>query len=213
VRAQPEHRLAAARDARAPGARRARPADAALQRRVRNLADRRRRRSRLARAACATGAGVARETRATVSLAVAKLFNLVYVDQVDEPRAISPNWLGRPLPLHATSGGKVFLAWLSKEERDALLPSRLERYTATTVTARRRLEQELITVRGLRYSSCLGELDETLFGVSAAVLSQRERPVAIVNVWGPSHRFAADRLADVGRRTVQAADEIRSLIA
>jgi IclR family acetate operon transcriptional repressor len=156
---------------------------------------------------------VARDTQAAVSLAVAKLFNLVYVDQVDEPRAISPNWLGRPLPLHATSGGKAFLAWLSREERDALLPSRLERYTATTVTERRRLEQELTTVRALGYSSCLGELDETLFGVSAAVLSQRDRPVAIVNVWGPSHRFPADRLPDIGRRTVQAADEIRSLIA
>jgi DNA-binding IclR family transcriptional regulator len=156
---------------------------------------------------------LAYETSATVSLAVAKRFNLVYVDQVDEPRALSPNWLGRPLPLHATSGGKAFLAWLPKEERDALLTGSLKRYTATTVTERRRLEQELAADRRRGYSACLGELEETLYGVSAPVLNRRERPLAIVNVWGPSSRFTAERLPDVGSRTATAADEIRALIA
>lgn len=156
---------------------------------------------------------LARDSRATVSLAVAKRFNLVYVDQINEPRALAPNWLGRSLPLHATSGGKAFLAWLPKEERDVLLVGRLERYTATTVTERRRLEQELASDRDRGYSACLGELDETLYGVSAAVLDRRERPLAIVNVWGPSHRFAAERLPEVGRRTARAAAEIRELIA
>jgi DNA-binding IclR family transcriptional regulator len=156
---------------------------------------------------------LARETRATVSLAVAKRFNLVYVDQVDEPRALSPNWLGRSLPLHATSGGKAFLAWLPKEERDAILTGRLTRFTSTTVTGRRRLEQELAADRRRGYSSCLGELEETLSGVSAAVLDKRGRPFAIVNAWGPSSRFTAERLPSVGNKTARAADEIRQLIA
>jgi len=156
---------------------------------------------------------LAHETRATVSLGVAKRFNLVYVDQVDEPRALSPNWLGRSLPLHATSGGKAFLAWLPKEERDVLLAGRLKRYTATTVTERRRLEQELAADRRRGYSACLGELEETLYGVSSPVLDQRQRPIAIVNTWGPSHRFTVERLPDVGAMTVRAAEEIRTLIA
>ena len=156
---------------------------------------------------------LAGETKATVSLAVAKRFNLVYVDQVDEPRALSPNWLGRSLPLHATSGGKAFLAWLPKEERDAILTGRLQRYTATTVTERRRLEQELAADRRRGYSTCLGELEETLWGVSAAVLDQRERPIAVVNVWGPSTRLTAERLPTVGAKTARTAEEIRSLIA
>jgi DNA-binding IclR family transcriptional regulator len=156
---------------------------------------------------------LAHEADATVSLAVAKRFNLVYVDQVDEPRALSPNWLGRSLPLHATSGGKIFLAWLPKEERDVLLAGRLARYTATTITERRRLEQQLAADRRRGYSACLGELDETLYGVSSAVLDHRGRPLAIVNTWGPSHRFTAARLPGVGDLTARAADEIRALIA
>ena len=156
---------------------------------------------------------LARETRTTVSLAVAKRFNLVYVDQIDEPRALAPNWLGRSLPLHATSGGKAFLAWLPKDERDAILTGRLTRFTSTTVTERRRLEQELAADRRRGYSSCLGELEETLWGVSAAVLDMRERPIAIVNAWGPSNRLTGERLPIVGAKTARAAEEIRTLIA
>jgi DNA-binding IclR family transcriptional regulator len=158
-------------------------------------------------------ARLAHETRATVSLAVAKRFNLVYVDQVDEPGALSPNWLGRSLPLHATSGGKAFLAWLPKEERSVILTGRLQRYTSTTVTERRRLEQELTADRRRGYSTCLGELEETLWGVSSAVLDRRERPLAIVNVWGPSNRLTAERLPTVGAKTARAAEEIRALVA
>ena len=155
---------------------------------------------------------LARTARATVSLAVAKRFNLVYIDQIDEPRALSPNWLGRSLPLHATSGGKAFLAWLPKDERNALLTGRLERFTDTTITERRRLERELAADRRRGYSTCLGELEETLYGVSAPVLDARQRPLAIVNTWGPSQRFTADRLDDVGVETARAAADIRALI-
>ena len=155
---------------------------------------------------------LAHGTRATVSLAVAKRFNLVYVDQVDEPRGLSPNWLGRSLPLHATSSGKAFLAWLPKEERAALLTGRLQRFTSTTVTERRRLEHELAADRRRCYSTCLGELEETLWGVSSAVLDQRGRPIAVVNVWGPSNRLTAERLHAVGAKTARAAEEIRALI-
>lgn len=156
---------------------------------------------------------LARTAHGTVSLAVAKRFNLVYVDQVDEPRALSPNWRGRSLPLHATSGGKAFLAWLPREERDAILTGRLRRYTSTTVTERRLLERELAADRRRGYSTCLGELEETLWGVSSAVLDRRDRPIAIVNVWGPSNRLTAERLPAVGAKTAQAAEAIRALIA
>ena len=90
---------------------------------------------------------VAKDAGESVMLAVARTFSLVYVDQVDPPAIPTPNWLGRQLPLHATSAGKVFLAWLPEDERDAVLPSVLERYTAHTVTDRARLFASLADVR------------------------------------------------------------------
>jgi DNA-binding IclR family transcriptional regulator len=156
---------------------------------------------------------LANETGETANLAVAKRFNLVYVDQVEAPQIMSPNWLGRVLALHATSTGKAFLAWLPKEERDALVPAKLERFTDTTLTDRRRLEQELEAVRRDGYSICVGELEQTLYGASSPVLNERERPVAIVSVWGPQHRVPAERLPEIGAKAVAAATEIKQLLA
>jgi DNA-binding IclR family transcriptional regulator len=102
---------------------------------------------------------LAQRTGETANLAVAKRFNLVYVDQVEAPNVMSPNWLGRSVPLHATSSGKAFLAWLPREEREALTPVRIKRYTETTITSRRDLEEELEAVRRDGYSICAGELE------------------------------------------------------
>lgn len=155
---------------------------------------------------------LANDTGETVNLAVAKRFNLVYVHQVEAPQVMSPNWLGRAVALHATSSGKAFLAWLPKEERDVLVPAKLERFTESTLTQRRQLEEELEAVRRNGYSICVGELEETLYGASAAVLNERERPVAIVSVWGPQHRLPAERLPEIGRKARDAAGEIKTLL-
>lgn len=143
-----------------------------------------------------------------VTLAVPRGFDLVYVDQVDPPSSIAPDWLGRSLPLHATSAGKTFLAWLSDTEREAILPAQLERYTPTTITDRGRLEAELAEIRRDGYGICVGETEEFSNGASAAVLDRRARPVAIVNAWGPSQRVTRQRLPSLGRQALRAAHEI-----
>ena len=145
---------------------------------------------------------LARDTSEATNLAVAKRFNLVYVDQVDPPQIMAPNWFGRPVPLHATSTGKAYLAFLTPEERRAALPERLERYTETTITDRRRLAAELEDVRRDGWAICVGELEESLFGASAPVLSEQGRPVAVVSVWGTEHRLPRERLPEIGRRAL-----------
>jgi DNA-binding IclR family transcriptional regulator len=169
--------------------------DDALVRRVRPL---------LARLAAATGE--------SVTLAVAKRFNLVYVDQVDPPNLMVPNWLDKPLPLHATSGGKAFLAWLGPDERDAILPRELPRYTAHTITDRDQLEREFAQVRTMGYALCAREYEEFSSGASAAVLNTRQSPIAVVNVWGPAPRNPVKRLHEIGREAVRTAEEVRALL-
>jgi DNA-binding IclR family transcriptional regulator len=155
---------------------------------------------------------LARETGEATNLAVARRFSLVYVDQVDPPHVMAPNWFGRTVPLHATSTGKAYLAYLPEEEQEAVLPRRLERYTDTTVTDRRKLGDQLRAVRRDGYAICVGELEESLFGASAPVLSEQGRPVAIVSVWGTAHRLPRERLPEVGRRAVEAAEELKELL-
>jgi DNA-binding IclR family transcriptional regulator len=155
---------------------------------------------------------LARETGETTNLAVARRFNLVYVDQVDPPHVMAPNWYGRTVPLHATSTGKAYLAYLPEDEQEVVLPRRLERYTRTTVTDRRQLGSELAAVRHDGYAVCVGELEESLFGASAPVLSEQGRPLAVVSVWGTEHRLPRERLPEVGRRAVEAAAELKELL-
>ena len=155
---------------------------------------------------------LAQQTGETTNLAVARRFSLVYVDQVDPPHVMAPNWFGRTVPLHATSTGKAYLAFLPEDEKEAVLPRRLERYTDTTVTDRRTLGEQLAAVRRDGYAVCVGELEESLFGASAPVLSEQGRPVAIVSVWGTEHRLPRERLTEVGRQAVAAAAELKELL-
>lgn len=155
---------------------------------------------------------LASATGESVTLAVAKRFNLVYVDQVDPPNVMVPNWLDKPLPLHATSGGKAFLAWLGPDERDAILPEELPRYTPHTITDRAKLERELAEVRSVGYALCAREYEEFSSGASAVVLNTHEYPIAVINVWGPAPRNPVKRLHEIGRAAVQTAEEVRALL-
>src|SRR6476660_2929758 len=75
----------------------------------------------------------AEATGEIVTLAIAKRFGLGYGEQADPPGPPSPDWTSRQIPLHATSSGKVFLAWMPEEEREAVLPATLERFTSHTI--------------------------------------------------------------------------------
>jgi DNA-binding IclR family transcriptional regulator len=151
-------------------------------------------------------------TGESVTLAVAKRFNLVYVDQVDSPDVMVASWLGKPLPLHATSGGKAFMAWLRPDERDAILPKELPRYTDRTVTDRGELDRELHQVRRAGYALCNREYEEFSSGASAAVLNARQYPIAVINVWGPAPRNPARKLHEIGREAVKTAQDVQALL-
>lgn len=155
---------------------------------------------------------LALQTHETVTLAVATSLSLLYVDQVDPPGIMTPSWLGRPIPLHATSAGKAFLAWLPEAERSAILPQQLERYTPMTITDGADLDAQLTEIRRTGYGLCVGEYEEFSNGVSAAVQDHRARPIAIVNVWGPSQRLSQQRLPELGRMALTAAHRIAATL-
>jgi DNA-binding IclR family transcriptional regulator len=154
----------------------------------------------------------AEATGEIVTLAIAKRFGLVYVDQADPPGPPTPDWSGRQIALHATSPGKVFLAWLPADELAAVLPGDLERFTPHTVCDRDALAEDLERVRRDGYATCLGEYDYSN-GVAAAVFDGNQRPVAVVNIWGPSVRVTPARLPVLGRAALRAAHEMALLLA
>ena len=152
-------------------------------------------------------------TGQTADLAVTRPLGLTYVDEVAPAAVLTANWLGRQVPLHATSCGKALLAWLPDADVAALLGERLTRYTSSTVTSLRALRAELERTRARGYGVCVGELEPTLNGVSAPVLDARGRPVAVLSVWGPGDRVPPQRFPELGELTLRAAADVARLVA
>ena len=134
------------------------------------------------------------ETGETAALAVWRLGALAYVDEVVPPAVVSASWLGQTVPLHATSTGKVLLAFGVV----SLPRGRLEKFTSTTLTTRAALEEQLEQVRADGYAACRGELDTSAWGVSAPVRDDVGRLVAVLSIWGPGTRVPDRRLDVLG---------------
>jgi DNA-binding IclR family transcriptional regulator len=148
---------------------------------------------------------LAHQTGETAALAVVRQGVLTYVDDVAPTALVSTSWTGQQASLHATSAGKVLLAWSSEEELARLLPRRLKRFTSTTITARAALHADLELTRKRGYSTCYGEFDPSVWGVSAPVLDGTGRLLAVLSIWGPSPRVAAERFPTLGAIASEAA--------
>lgn len=148
----------------------------------------------------------------TSSLAVVRRFGLYYVDQVSGMPDISEDWLGRQIPLHATSAGKAYLSALTDDEVSDLVPRRLHRYTRHTITTRDTLVKELHEIRVRGYAMVVGEQEPTTSGVAAPVCDEGGRPVAAVTVWGDTGRVPVARLAPLGALVVEAALDLANVV-
>jgi DNA-binding IclR family transcriptional regulator len=153
-----------------------------------------------------------KQTGETADLAVARPLGLTYIDEVAPSAVLSANWLGRQVPLHATSTGKARRAWRPEAELSALIDARLMAFTDTTISDPQRLRAELHATRARGYGVCIGELERNLYGVSAPVLDSHSRPFAIVSIWGPRDRVPESRLPALGLLAVEAAAEIARVV-
>jgi len=152
---------------------------------------------------------VAALTGETADLAVAGRQGVIYVGEVAPPSVLSVSWLGREVPLHATSTGKAFLAWLPEQAARGLLEHHLTGFTDTTFTDLDALMTELEATRERGFACCAGELEPTLYGVSAPVFRPADhRPVAVFSIWGPSNRVPTSRFPALGSVAMQAAADV-----
>lgn len=148
---------------------------------------------------------LARQIGETVVLSVLESGEAVDVAQASGSHLVGVrNWIGRRSPLHASSDGKVFLAFGAA----SIARGRLPALTGHTITDRRRLAAELRQVRSRGWAWVEGELEEGLNGVAAPVFDEAERCIAAVSISGPAYRLAPDRLAEVAAGVQAATGEI-----
>ena len=150
---------------------------------------------------------LAGESGEAVVLSVPLDGEAIDVAQVDTRyRVGGKTWIGRRTPLHATSDGKIFLAFGAA----TLAPGRLERIAERTITSRAALERELADVRERGWAGALGECEEGLNGVAAAIVGADGRCVAALSVSGPAYRLHPQALPALAERCTAAAAAISS---
>lgn len=152
---------------------------------------------------------LAAETHETVSLGVRDGRDVLYVDEVSgRGPLVSVSWMGRRTPVHSTSDGKVFLAHLPTDERAALLAGPLDALTPQTILDAGVLLRQVDEAGARGYATAIGEVEVGLNGVAAPVRDFSGRVVATVSVAGPAYRVPVERLPELGRAAVHAADEV-----
>ena len=138
---------------------------------------------------------LAQEVGETVNLAILSGRDALYLDQVAGPAALSPhNWAGQRIPLHATSDGKVLLAYLSEAELADCLRPPLARFTDRTVTDLAEFRALLAEVRRRGYATAVEELEAGLTAIAAPVRNAEGKVIASISASGPSFRIPADRI-------------------
>jgi len=147
-------------------------------------------------------------TSETSNLAVLDRFHVVYVDQVTPAQTVvMASWVGRRSPAHASSSGKVLLAFGDDRTREEALRRPLEALTEATVTDAAALRSVLADVRRRGYAVSVGELEDGLVTIAAPVLAE-SRAVAAVSLSGPTFRISSRDHAQLARMVVNAAAAI-----
>jgi DNA-binding IclR family transcriptional regulator len=149
-------------------------------------------------------------TRETISLYVLEGNERVCVERMESPENVRiVARIGRRLPLYAGSAGKVFLAFMPSQRRDAILDSTsLEPLTRNTIVDRAALfrELEMIRIQGYAYSN--GEWILEASGVAAPVFDRTGEVAAALTISGPTQRFTPDKVACYARQVIEVAGQI-----
>jgi IclR family transcriptional regulator, acetate operon repressor len=163
----------------------------------------------LVSSARATLNDLAERTHETVTIGVLSHDDVVSVDQVTGTRSIvSVSWVGKRTPLHTTSTGKVFLAFMGDDERERRLAEPLEAATPRSVTSPETMRTQLAEIRRRGYAQTLEELEVGLNAVAAPVRQGDGTVIAALSVSGPSFRLRPVDLPRIGQQTIEAADAV-----
>jgi DNA-binding IclR family transcriptional regulator len=129
---------------------------------------------------------LAEATGETATLSVPADEDAVTIDFVPGAHQVQPvSRLGRPSIAHATSAGKVMLAFSGRE----LPEGPLRAFTTHTITDSRVLARQIAEVRDRGWAEANEEREPGLSAIAAPIRSSRGELEAIVALQGPSSRF------------------------
>lgn len=120
---------------------------------------------------------------------------VLYLDRVEAPWP----WrltlaVGEHVPLHCTASGKLFLALMPTERREALLAQlKLQRMTDSTITSAQALREECQAIASAGYSLDREEFITGLIAIAVPVLDQQGQVRAALAIHAPRSRLSLEQ--------------------
>ena len=137
-------------------------------------------------------------TGKTVYLSTHMDGQVFYLDAVYSSRSSVPySSNGKYLNMHCTGCGKAMLAYLSKEEIDAIIERHgLPKFTETTITSKEALYKELAQIRKQGYSIDDGEETSGLRCIAVPILNEDNYPTAALSISGSVYLMTDPQLME-----------------
>jgi len=150
-------------------------------------------------------------TRETISLYILDGNERVCIERLESTqnvRFVAPR-IGRHLPLHAGSAGKVMMAFLTEKRREELLTSgSLVQLTEKTIVTPEVLRTELDRIRIDGYAISNGEWILDASGIAAPIFDRFGEVLAALTISGPTQRFTQDVFPGYIQAAVRVAQQI-----
>jgi IclR family transcriptional regulator, acetate operon repressor len=144
-------------------------------------------------------------TGETTNVAIPTPSGVARIAQVDSHHPLGAgNWAGPRIPPHASSMGKVFMAFGAAQPPFG----RLAKLAPNTITNIADLLHELEDVRRRGYATTWDELEAGLCSTAAPVRGSKGTVIAAISIGAPTVRTTQDRLVELSGHVVAAADAL-----
>lgn len=157
--------------------------------------------------------GLAEEINEVVHLVVVNQLRAVYVEKVENNRALRLNTrIGKSTPLHIGSGPKMLLAHLKQSEIDAIFSETLYCKDEKEIINQLELAQELEEIKEEGFAYSKGEQDADTIGISYPIINYKGEVIGSLAVSGLSSYYKGDNLKRIQKYTKQTAQEISEVL-
>ena len=150
------------------------------------------------------------QTRMSCALGILESEEVLYLISEEADASVkAASRAGERSPLHCTATGKCLLAFLPKPDRERILERlELRRMTATTITSKPTLNQELNQISRQGFATNKEERVVGLYGVAAPVLNHEGRGIAALSAAIPKGLVSETTFDEIARLTVAMGKEL-----
>lgn len=150
---------------------------------------------------------LARETGETATLEVPFEDSMLILDEVAGTHVLgSAGNIGTRWPIHATSTGKVWLAF--DDAGLERLEQKLKPLARNTVTARDAIAPQFVEIRRRGYAITVDELEDGFTAIATIIRGVLGDVQGALSIGGPTQRLTATRRAELGNLLCRAAQRL-----